>query len=185
MSAKPSSNRLLIAAPSLSAPDIERPRSGTTLCLSATALGLLVAACAGPYQQQRAALEPQHTHATCARVSGAETRHSCRPPWLAALSPGVQSALMNVPAPGRAMREEADTGRHPQSGSNRRSAKVAPAAANKAAPEVAPASESNRHPAAPTSVEASKVPEGRPAPMSNQTPDANRTPAESAAIDSG
>jgi hypothetical protein len=141
MGAKPSGNRLLIAAPSLSAPDIARPRSGATLCLSATALGLLVAACAGPYQQQRAALEPQHTHATCARISGEETRHSCRAPRLAALSPGVRSARMNVPAPGR-LREEADTARHPQSGSNRRSVKVAPAAVetNKAAPaEVAPA----------------------------------------------
>ena len=46
---------------------------------------------------------------------------------------------------------------------------------NKAAPEVAPA---------PTPVEASKVPEGGPAPKSDQTPDANRTPADSATINS-
>ena len=46
---------------------------------------------------------------------------------------------------------------------------------NKAAPKVAPA---------PTPVEASKVPEGGPAPKSDQTPDANRTPADSATINS-
>src|SRR5262245_66155088 len=49
---------------------------------------------------------------------------------------------------------------------------------NKAAPEVVPASE------APRPVEAKKVPEGGPARKSDQTPDANRTPADSAAINS-
>jgi len=49
---------------------------------------------------------------------------------------------------------------------------------NKAAPEVVPASE------APRPVEAKKVPEGGLARKSDQTPDANRTPADSAAINS-
>ncbi len=63
----------------------------------AMALGLLVAGCADTYQQQRAALEPQHAHATCARLSG-ETRLSCKPPHAVASSPSVPNWPVNTPA---------------------------------------------------------------------------------------
>lgn len=60
------------------------------------ALGLLAAACVDLYQQQHAALERQRAHATCARVIG-ETRQSCRPPQVAALSHRVRDGPMNIP----------------------------------------------------------------------------------------
>jgi hypothetical protein len=68
--------------------------------LSATALGLLVAACADPYSQH-VAVQPQRTHTTCAWISDEiEADDPCSSPRLAALSPGVWSARMNAPPSG-------------------------------------------------------------------------------------
>ena len=64
--------------------------------VSVMALGLLVAACTGSYQQQRSVLE-QHTHTTCARViGGVEARDSCRLTRLGALSPARNVAQPTV-----------------------------------------------------------------------------------------
>jgi hypothetical protein len=68
--------------------------------LSATALGLLVAACADPYPQH-VAVQPQRTHTTCAWISDEiEADDPCSSPRLAALSPGAWDAPMNLPASG-------------------------------------------------------------------------------------
>jgi hypothetical protein len=62
--------------------------------LSATTLGLMVAACAGGSPPPSAALHPPRTYATCARNIGA-----CRPDQLAALS-RERSARISVPMSG-------------------------------------------------------------------------------------